>query len=127
MTEQQNVVLSPDTFKDLPYSLNKIERFSEDRGLASFLNQVEHILRVYPRTDLLQQNRIFQNIRHQIIGDAQMLVNRHQPNTWSALRQLLIENYNSCTPLPTLIDRITKAQYRASIRKLEDYLKKYII
>jgi len=97
--------------------------------LALFIKRVEHQLGLYPTNNSVQSSIIYGTLENLNIGSAQHLLMRSTPRGWTDLKDLLLGEYNTQTPIPQLLIDIYKIKYSGNLRKFVDDLeiKSFII
>jgi len=119
------MALTNDNLTQLLRQIRQVPQFSgEPTSLSPFIRRIEYLLKLYPTDDPRQKAVIFGAIELQIIGDAEKVSQLGFYNEWTTLRDALISEFKTQTPLEELLQRLYSTPYKGNLRlfceELED-------
>ncbi|KAH8408192.1 hypothetical protein KR009_004756, partial [Drosophila setifemur] len=111
-------VLSDQNLSQLLHQLRNVPQFErEPSALAPFVRRVDYLLQLYGTYNERQQSIIFGAIELQISGEAQKILQVLHINDWPNLRQALIAEYKTQTPVEELLRRLYNTTFQGNLRK----------
>lgn len=117
------MALSVDNLSQLLRQIRQVPQFSgEQSSLSSFIKRIEYLLSLYPSNDPRQKAVIFGAIELQIIGAAEKVCQLGFHNEWSTLKEALIVEFKTQTPLEELLRRLYYTPYKGNLRQFCEQL-----
>ncbi|XP_041450146.1 uncharacterized protein LOC121404558 [Drosophila obscura] len=99
-------------------SIRQVPAYDGSAGkLSSFIKRVEYIHELYPTQDARQSRILFGAVEVQLIEEAQRLSQLVQPNTWTELKNALIDEFKDHTPYEELLRQIYFTKFNGSLRR----------
>jgi hypothetical protein len=112
------MALSNDNLSQLLRHIRQVPQFcGEPNSLSSFIRRIEYLLNLYPTNDPLQKAIVDGAIKLQVIGDAEKVCQLGFHNEWSTLKEALIVEFKTQTPLEELLRRLYCTPYKGNLRQ----------